>query len=424
MSTDDAIALYSEYQSLGTDSWGPFVHYNPKFESEGARLLSEIGLLLKYEDFSPDSSSKSNFSSAWHCVLYLLRLQLLLGMAPVPKHYVFRGHASENWLVQSTLSRQPAASRPLHTISSHIFSQSLRRLSQDYSYFCNYSARSALARHYGVPSEYIDWTTDPAVAVWFASNDSSVTTGMARVFVVDTYSIMRDGGTGFLPPPHEKRLFNQCALLAKHTEGVLNKINREGISCRFPVPDQSFSLYRDGVVIDPLEGSLGIEELVRKSARAASELIGEQQSTTTIRVAKMVDRVVDQMSGVHLEQLSNDEMAFAEYAFDYIDWLYWAAGGVSPSKTVEAFLWEILEPLVLENTATAHFASKSMRFVAKISSNPHWARPSDIIDQVLSGHRGFQSGTYDSGIGVAKSGSLQSIYQVVIDQLKALKLDD
>lgn len=98
------------------------------------------------------------------------------------KYNLFRGQA-KNWPVKSTAGR-------LSKQSHEKARQALERL---YYYFTTNSALSkykdnidwfyAVAQHYGIPTNYIDFTTDPEVATFFATNSKSNVEGENCVII-------------------------------------------------------------------------------------------------------------------------------------------------------------------------------------------------------------------------------------------------
>jgi hypothetical protein len=96
------------------------------------------------------------------------------------KHWVFRGHASENWRIESTLSRflkthgqnikaswQPARER-----------DAIRKFQRAAHDFLNHLPNDkdilewmAVMRHYGAPTRLIDFTYSPITALFFAASN-------------------------------------------------------------------------------------------------------------------------------------------------------------------------------------------------------------------------------------------------------------
>jgi hypothetical protein len=127
---------------------------------------------------------------------------------------VWRGHAQLDWLLQAEVFRRPGASFGRYSENSLI------------RYFMAYAeARHArcpaqhdllgwltLARHYGLPTRLLDWSTSPLVALFFAVSDdkesSGVDGGLWALHAGEMNRAMRDGSPRLLAPD----ILGQCPL--------------------------------------------------------------------------------------------------------------------------------------------------------------------------------------------------------------------
>lgn len=100
----------------------------------------------------------------------------------------------------------------------------------------------AAAQHYDIPTEFLDWTVDPAVAVWFAHWNSAPPDNEGIVYFADyeQHPQIRL----ILPPPFVKRLFRERGFFHTNSfraqeENVRQNdlLYRQSCRIRFPLHD-------------------------------------------------------------------------------------------------------------------------------------------------------------------------------------------
>jgi|GEM_PF-1740948 len=109
-------------------------------------------------------------------------LQLARKFKESGKYNLFRGQA-QNWPVMSSLGRLlPNPDPEIRKRVERLFlffdsNPGLKKYKSDIDWFW------AVAQHYGLPTNYIDFTSDPAVAAYFATNSKANVVGQESVIV-------------------------------------------------------------------------------------------------------------------------------------------------------------------------------------------------------------------------------------------------
>jgi FRG domain len=172
-------------------------------------------------------------------------------------HLIFRGQSNQRWGLQATFWRDGV----------------------DRNYWDNYQAAfcrmlkfayekcirlplpawvfQAAAQHYRVLTTLLDWTTDPAMAIWFGARPDRPTKDQrARVFCIPTHNISRafdqpdSRGVVILPPPFVENLFVQRGLFTHVPEGHNEDLRAR---CLFEITfpqDEQYSVIREDKDVD------------------------------------------------------------------------------------------------------------------------------------------------------------------------------
>ncbi|MBC7835807.1 MAG: FRG domain-containing protein [Phycisphaerales bacterium] len=158
----EAERIYTEYRQYGSAGWGPFIHYEDparqaRLDSEIDRVLGSAGMLLV-------NDRTVWLPSAWHAVLFFIRAQRYLKYTHPPQHQLYRGHANPAWPLVTTFDRLSPDDMKREWTASTLFTAYLaRRL---YCPTLHIASYGAVTRHMGFASNQMDWTVDPAVAVF------------------------------------------------------------------------------------------------------------------------------------------------------------------------------------------------------------------------------------------------------------------
>jgi hypothetical protein len=190
--------------------------------------------------------------SVWHAALFLMALFDACTAASVntPEHrgpLLFRGHSDADW----QWNMIPRTFRPDTNLT--IAERKLRAFSQivdsafrliGYADFSS-EALSAIAQHYGIPTDLLDFTVHPSVAVFFAASGRKTRDDQdAVVFYIPADFAIGLGAKALLAPPVVERLYIQRGLFLQYRESGQNM--REVCNeVRFPL-GESFEPILDG----------------------------------------------------------------------------------------------------------------------------------------------------------------------------------
>jgi hypothetical protein len=181
----------------------------------------------------------------------------------IPRRCFFRGHAVSSWPLMPSIFRGDPSELPLRQRASELAATIVEvefetLWSQDGAQAwppiwegCGMAA----AQHYGIPTKLLDWTSNPSVAVSFATGSKSSTTSKeGAVLVLDVDDARELGAHLNLPPPYVRRLYRQRGLFTNLSAEQASEIEQR---CRRIVfPPQPFlpaQVTRDGKNIEAAE---------------------------------------------------------------------------------------------------------------------------------------------------------------------------
>jgi FRG domain len=89
--------------------------------------------------------------------------------------WLFRGHADQSWDLVPAIGRQPSATAYRLADEKILFGDFVREAKRylDADGFTELEWL-AVAQHHGLPTRLLDWSANPMVAAWFATEDESV----------------------------------------------------------------------------------------------------------------------------------------------------------------------------------------------------------------------------------------------------------
>jgi hypothetical protein len=243
------------------------IHLNSNLYSWDCDLSRDFDQKLLNEVLnSVKQTSENTFEaeSAWAAAIFLVERQarqgFLTGVAPLAGEVlktqnfkiVFRGqnakyaeniHPTE-WRHQNAIpGRQKIAPERLHNWQG-AFCLLLKCITEaDANLSIQSSMYFSAAQHYGIPTDFLDWTVDPCVAVWFAHPEQKAErSGEGIVFFTNLE--LQEKMELILPPPFVHRLYRQRGLF-NFTESQEANASLHQQSCKITFPfDKEFSLPR------------------------------------------------------------------------------------------------------------------------------------------------------------------------------------
>jgi hypothetical protein len=147
--------------------------------------------------------------SPWHTLLLLVRLQeRCMSASDGGFALLFRGQADANWQLESSFERLKKQDRKTERATLGIFSRLIKKCASSGGIPLPGIAVEALAQHYGIRTRLLDFTTDPATALWFATDrPGQASTG--AVYALNVPQAVKRGGKLVFPPPFVERLYVQ-----------------------------------------------------------------------------------------------------------------------------------------------------------------------------------------------------------------------
>jgi hypothetical protein len=262
--------------------------------------------------------------SAWHAALYCGMMQH--HMVLKGGRLLFRGHSCESWDLNPSIMR-PGVDVGREKRRGEVFAQllasvsinTMRTIGPELDLYLRVTPQSYLgaAQHYGIKTDLLDFTTDPDVAVWFATQGGD-SNEWACVHILQLNSAEDSGQAIVLPPPFVRRLHLQRGMfLIADSERLAKQVK----TIRFPrrpsaVEMADFQVRReDGRRVELLP-----DEALLVSVRELSDRIveGEVVASSQDEIDALARTLKPHLSGVYA-----DPIAFwAEYLDVFEDSLY------------------------------------------------------------------------------------------------------
>lgn len=166
-------------------------------------------------------------------------------------HLVFRGQSNKDWHLEASIWRGKDVGYwdryhgAFCLMLKHAYEKCIAFPLQAWIF-------QAAAQHFRIPTELLDWSTDPAIAIWFAARPELPVPGqMARIFCMPTHNITRafdkpgQRGIVLLPPPFVENLYVQRGLFTRVPEGKNEDLRQRCLfELTFP-QDPSYEVIRE-----------------------------------------------------------------------------------------------------------------------------------------------------------------------------------
>lgn len=203
--------------------------------------------------------------SPWHAAISLYnenRPWLSGGYGGLRQPLIFRGQSDSRWSITTSFERRSeltsefkqswiytfvdlverVLNTPQHHLTEFPFAGDLGALYDPVSTGGpgGKAHHVATAQHFGIPTPFLDFTTDPSVAVWFASKDAdTIRAPLASAFAV-TVLFLGTQAALLYPHPYVGRFYRQRGMVvAVGGKGIRNL----SVEVRFP-PDPAFKVRR------------------------------------------------------------------------------------------------------------------------------------------------------------------------------------
>jgi hypothetical protein len=201
--------------------------------------------------------------SAWHALIYLIKenRNFLAGHSIFGQTcLVFRGHSDVSWPLLASLFRPGTDIDTERRVTDAFVNLATRfyfrqiwtnmdgmchlKFLEDYALVPR-ALHVATAQHYGIRTPLLDYTTDPAVAIWFACHCGAGAHGKeAVVFALPTAAIASLGMRSLLPHPYIRRIYRQRGVFVQPNKSEGDDLRGLSVEVRFPC-DSQYEILRD-----------------------------------------------------------------------------------------------------------------------------------------------------------------------------------
>lgn len=274
--------------------------------------------------------------SPWHAVLTLESLQHHLSLAK--QRAIFRGQSDCTWDICPSIHRK-GTDIDIENFKARLFCDILSAMSFNTLTTFGNSSKMVLkvppacylaaAQHYGIKTNLIDYTPDPAVAVYFASMTSSARENkMASVYAIHLDQAFDNGCEIIIPPPFIERLHIQRGFFIKQAQPneIFDKSKYAMFEIRFPCDYefQPFDVIRRGigrVNILPESPSMNAVLKIVNDTTASNNF----KNLTDEQYSKIVESSAYSLKNEFKEVYTYPIEMWAKYVDSFEDMLYWVA---------------------------------------------------------------------------------------------------
>ena len=245
MDVETAKSLYRKINSLRGESRGP-VPIDPSAIAELEGLRPSI--LLACADVKKTDTRRFAVPSPWHAFLFMNE-NVRWACDGNRNRPIYRGQANAEWDPIPKLNR-PDCHRDAEADALKHFCDELHRTYPDGVPRCSPDASVAAAQHYGIATSLLDFTPDPAVALFFACYRSEAP--YAAVFKLPLLPALDQcGARVLLPPPFAKRIYLQRGVFVDYPSSNDEPLGSLCTRIEFP-PCSDFQVIRQGAEVDLL----------------------------------------------------------------------------------------------------------------------------------------------------------------------------
>lgn len=309
--------------------------------------------------------------SPWHAaIVFMILTCLSTSMAEPPSDWkkgeirealvtnarlIFRGHPDSewNWSLVPRLQR-PGIDKSLARLQARVLASQLQEavpVFSEKSHPLPARAYLAVAQHYGIPTNLLDFTYDPLIAVYFASHGRIThPSQLGTVYYLKVSDARQKGMSLILPPPPANRLYVQRGLFLEGSHRTLASLVNTCKMVTFP-PDDSFVVMRNGRPVNLLPTDRWLDELVDSITKLPREEL------LPFRLARGLSKTRKPSSlRTHSDFLAH----WLHYLHELIDWI-----------------------IIVESTGGLRFVDvEDLAFLTR--SNPHllnWYAVLDVAEQ-------------------------------------------
>lgn len=353
------LQLIRKYQSFMGCHLGPYC-FASEFENKIASVWHPIveNCINQIKRSETNGMLDLSAPTAEHAAVFLKAIQIEAGYGTHrndPKSWgagplIFRGVRDQSWSIVSSQYRASESGYNQHhakdafmRIVQAVGNRALQTELPIELYEC-------VAQHYGYPTNLIDITPDPEVAVFFSTLSGG--DSKACIYFTNVRNLLKRNLEVKLPPPLFERIYLQRGAFIQ-SDGEIEKELFHKIS--FP-SDTPIPIFRGGYPVDILRSPRWIEHAKQFVER--SEMVGE--------IEGIYDRWFDSDKDFHFSPYApqHDAMTeFPKWLDSYEDMRYWLACSMKDDK--ELFWDDILSAIETANKHLVELHKKLMQLLRK-----------------------------------------------------------
>jgi len=394
--------LYQSWAMLAMQNLGPGYRLPPladKVEDLLQPALSKI--IAQCDQLTP---RVWQVPSPWHAALYLGALQHHLAMRG--DRVLFRGQRDSSWPITPSIFR--AQDHESEAVRGRLFCEILNSLSfntlQVFHPLTRYrlqlriptDAYWAAAQHYGISTDLIDFTTDAAIATFFAcTGASSSEASTSSVYVLTLDTALKKNLEIILPPPFATRLYTQRGVFLR-SPGPVSVEELDIMELRFPVrqPLSPFHVVRWNCgVVDVLSDSAPIGEVIKA-------LDSYDLRVPIDTLLQRAEATASSLKSAFAQVYRDPHAMWAEYVDFFEDQMYWLAYAVDDAT--ERLRLDVLKHVAQSNRDVTSGVAQMYRWVAALppevsayseERKSHLLRLAAVLETALEGgdFAGFQA---------------------------------
>jgi hypothetical protein len=321
MNTRDGLAnVFREMSTIG-ERLGPRLISRTPEEHLKLKTLSDTHRELfntAIGEIEMVNARTSRAPSAYHALLLLSSLEELAISKTVNSRPIFRGQPNLYDPIPSYFRSD--TDRQVSEQSANMFAALIDRLR-------NANGNSgparqsyvAIAQHYGIRTRLLDFTPDPAVAVYFAAKDAlPVGHTEAVVYYLPLNNVWDAGGRFYLVPAFAERVYLQRGIFVEVPETEVRSFRQRCREVRIP-HDPDFQIVRHGHKINILRADKWLKRAIEWSTKQARASGGQPPSTTS----PLWFSALQELGYPSFASRATEMMEIARWVDNISDLLYW-----------------------------------------------------------------------------------------------------
>jgi hypothetical protein len=272
--TREARRLYEELSKHSTTVGAyDFVSHEEEARFHFTDRQTEVTAACEVVEDDPDSRAQLliRAPSVWHAVVHMrvANRGWLSGQNGLGRQMalMYRGQARASWPLTAGILRD-GVDLDLERQTVYAFVDLVERFLMNQSMFDFYGMTPSLdalsgvdveipkvlhvatGQHYGLRTQLLDFSCDPAIAAWFACHGDTNEGEEASLFGLPTRVAEVAGGGVLLPHPYVLPLYRQRGCFVSPRSTAEDWLRGVCIEVRFP-PDESFEILRGGEPVEP-----------------------------------------------------------------------------------------------------------------------------------------------------------------------------